>query len=287
MRRLPLVLALIISLAACKPQSREMVTPALWEVAGDHGERAWLFGTIHALPAPVTWRSAAVEAALAGSDRLVLEIADIDDQQALSRIFARLAASPDQPPLDTRVSSDIRPRLLALLREFKLDPAQFGETETWAAALTIANVAQAEAKADFGLDREILSASQGKPIGELEGAAAQLGLFDALPEAEQRDLLAAIVVEAAQDTSEDRLGNAWRKGDLAVMEAEAHSGMMADPELHQMLLTNRNKDWANRLTIMLQQGARPLVAVGALHLVGAEGLPALLAARGYKVRRLQ
>lgn len=282
-----IIVALIMILAACKPQSREVVTPALWEVTGDKGERAWLFGTIHALPAPVDWRSPQVEAALTGSDRLVLEIADINNPKAMSQIYARLAASPGQVPLDSRVPIALRPQLLALLREFKLDPGQFGQTETWAAALTIANAAQAEAKADFGIDREILSAAKGKPIGELEGAAAQLGLFDALPETEQRDLLAAIVVEATQDAGDDRLGAAWRKGDMAALEEEAQSGMMADAELRRALLTDRNNAWANHLSAMLQQGARPLVAVGALHLAGAEGLPALLAARGYKVRRLQ
>ncbi len=285
MRRVLTVL--ILALAACKPQPREVVTPALWEVTGDHGERAWLFGTIHALPAAVKWRSAQVDAALARSDRLVLEIADIDNQQALTQIYARLAASPDLPPLDTRVPPPVRSQLLALMRKFKLDPGQFGETETWAAALTIANAAQAEANGDFGIDREILRAAKGKPVEELEGAAAQLGLFDALPEAEQRDLLVAIVMEAAQDNGDDRLGIAWRKGDMKVMEAEMQRGMMADPELHQALLTDRNNAWANQVSVMLRQGARPIVAVGALHLAGAEGLPAQLVARGYKVRRVQ
>ncbi len=285
MRRI--LFGLILAVASCKPQAREVVTPALWEITGDQGEKAWLLGTIHALPAPVNWRSAQVEAAIAGSDRLVLEIANIDDKQAMSKIYARLAASPGLPPLETRVPTALRPQLLALMRDLELDPGQFGKTETWAAALTISNAAQSAANADFGLDREILSAAKGKPIGELEGAAAQLGVFDALPEAEQRDLLVAIVAEAAKDTSEDRLGNAWRKGDMAVLEEETKSGMMADPELRRALLTDRNNAWANRISVMLQQDARPLVAVGALHLAGAEGLPALLATRGYKVRRLQ
>ncbi len=280
-------LLLMLALSACKPAPREVVTPALWEVTGERGERAWLLGTIHALPAPVKWRSAQMEAALAGSDRLVLEIVGIDNPRAVAQIYARLAASPGQPPLDTRVPPPLRSQLLALMREFKLDPGQFSETETWAAALTIANAAQAEANADFGIDREILSAAKGKPVEELEGAAAQLGLFDALPEAEQRDLLAAIVIEAAQDSGDDRLGKAWRTGDMAVLDAETRTGMMADPELHRVLLTDRNNAWANRLAAMLQQGARPLVAVGALHLAGTEGLPAQLAARGYTVRRVQ
>ena len=282
-----LALTLILALSACKPPPQEVVTPALWEVTGDHGEQAWLLGTIHALPAPVKWRSAPVEAALAGSDRLVLEIANIDEPAAMQKIYAQLAASPGLPPLENRVVPAVRPKLLALMREFKLDPGKFAETETWAAALTIASAAQGEADADFGIDREILNAAKGKPVAELEGTAVQLGIFDRLPEADQRDLLMGVVVEAAQDNDDDRLGNAWRSGDMAVMAAETRNGMMADPQLRQALLTDRNNAWANRLSVMLQQGARPLVAVGALHMAGAEGLPALLAARGYKVRRLQ
>ena len=39
--------------------------------------------------------------------------------------------------------------------------------------------------------------------------------------------------------------------------------------------------------ILLKQTPRPLVGVGAAHLVGPDGLAALLEQRGYTVRRLQ
>jgi uncharacterized protein YbaP (TraB family) len=61
-----------------------------------------------------------------------------------------------------------------------------------------------------------------------------------------------------------------------------------NPGLYDALLKRRNVAWADALTRELDQGSGvELVNVGALHLVGDDGLPALLQARGFKVERLQ
>ena len=72
-----------------------------------------------------------------------------------------------------------------------------------------------------------------------------------------------------------------------------HAGMLrhlaaiqADPALRAALLTDRNRHWAAALTPLLQEGPRPLIAVGTAHLVGPDGLAALLEAQGYRIRRL-
>lgn len=282
------ILAFAAALAAsCAPRPQP-ANPALWLVEGPRGQRGWLFGTIHALERPALWRSPAIDAALAGSDRVVVEIANLADGKAMSAIYARLAHSPGLPPLSQRIDPALRPQLRALLKREGLDEAGFADVETWAAALTLARAGEGSLDAAHGIDRAVLAASAGKPVEELEGARGQLGLFDTLPEREQGDFLAVVVRDDGRDgTASGSLAEAWRRGDMAPIERETHRGLLADPELRAALFTARNRAWTQRIAALLDSGARPFVAVGAAHMAGAQGLPALLAARGFTVTRVQ
>ena len=73
---------------------------------------------------------------------------------------------------------------------------------------------------------------------------------------------------------------------FACIEASTREGFLADPALRAALLTGRNNRWAEAIIPLLEQSPRPLVAVGTAHLVGPDGLVALLEARGYRVRRI-
>ena len=284
--RLLLALAAALAVTACaKPV--EPATPALWEVTGPDGQHAYLFGTIHALPPQVAWQSPRIEAALAASDRLVLEIRQLKDRDAMQAIFARLARTPGQPPLSARVSPRYRPALARLLDRAGLADGQFADIETWAAALTLAQAARG-ADSGQGVDRVLMGMAGNKPVEELEGTAAQLGLFDTLPESKQRDLLDSVIAEAGQAAAEESLVEGyWRRGDMEALARETHRGMLADKELRDILLVRRNAAWAERVAAMMRAGQRPFVAAGAAHMAGPEGLPALLAGRGYTVRRVQ
>ena len=279
--RLWLALIALAALGSCRP-APEPAKPALWEVAGPNDSQAWLFGTIHALPRPVAWRSAAIEAALAQADRIVVEL---DPRvEGANRLFAALARTPGQPPLSAQVSPELRPRLAALLAKAGRSEDDFAETETWAAALILAR-AGSDQDAANGVDRAVIELAGRRPVIELEGTRGQLALFDTLPKAEQRDLLAAVVADPHADGSSS--ADAWRRGDMAAIELETHRGLLADPELRAVLFTGRNRAWVERIAAMLRAGQRPFIAVGGAHMAGGDGLPALLVARGFTVKRVQ
>ena len=283
-RRL-LALAAACALAACGEPAHDWPdpSPALWEVAGTNGEKGWLFGTIHALPDGAEWRTPALERAFAEADLLMVEIGDLGNSEAAAEAFDTFATTQNLPALSTRAAPADRPALIALMERAGMDDADFWNTETWAAALILGNAAR-ESDTGNGVDRDLLD--DGKPVEALEMFAAQFARFDRLDEPAQRALLAATARDTSRKRTEERVV-AWLTGDLAKLASEMEGTFLDQPALRQSLLVDRNAYFAARIVEAIERGRAPFVAVGAGHMLGPEGLPALLAARGYTVRRVQ
>lgn len=280
MIRHALALAAALLLAACgepEPDWPES-SPALWEVVSPGGERGWLFGTIHALPKEVRWRTPALDDALAQSGVLVVEIAELGDAVKAADAFGRYSGGANLPSLSRRVAPEDRPDLAAFLDRAGMEEDDFATSDTWAAALMLANAARS-GESGQSVDRALIG-SGGEVVG-LESHAAQYELFDALPASEQADLLLAL----ARDTGDEgeRI-EAWLTGDLAALE-RLSDGLLRDPELREALQAARNRAWAPRIAQLVESGRRPFVAVGTAHLFGDESLPDLLKAQGYRVHR--
>ena len=127
-----------------------------------------------------------------------------------------------------------------------------------------------------------------KPIRGLETMEEQLGAFDTLPEAEQRQMLKDVVSDTSDARAEfEKLLQAWASGDEAGLVQASQGGMMDTPRIREAVLVARNRVWADRLDSILKKGERPFVAVGAGHLVGPDNVREFLAAKGYKVVRVQ
>ncbi len=290
-RQLACALAACLLLAGCQKEPASDSgenAPLLFEVTSASGEvEGWLFGTIHSLPDDVVWRTTKLDRAIVEADKLIVEIANLDDKAALFEIYRQLAMTPGQPNIGMRVPHSSRPALLKLIDEAGYSPRDFHAMETWAVALNLAQTLEV-GDSDNGADIILIREFAGRQVTELEGAERQLATFDNLPEKEQSDLLVA-VIEETQSRGKDpaKLQRAWLAGDIAMLEAATREGMMADPELREALLIERNRDWDRQLADILVKEPRPLVAVGAGHLVGEDGLPAMLEQRGYEVRRIQ
>ena len=283
----------LVLLAACHKAPAPIAPQvALWEVTGpDHGKIAhgWIMGTVHALPPGTEWRRPAIDKAMASADRLVMEIGAPIDPAIASAALARLAMTPGLPPPSARLAPADEKALLAAYRQLGLNDDKFRDEESWAVALQISAIATQKAGADAadGVEPELRARMKGKPVSGFETVDSQFAIFDALPPRAQTLLLADVAREATtgRDTDADMLA-LWLKGDDLGLAREASSDFLADPALHEALLTGRNRAWVGQIDAMLRGGAHPFIAVGAAHVAGHDGLPQMLRAKGWTVKRV-
>lgn len=286
--------ALLLGIAAAwlerdkAPQQTARV--ALWRIEDQAGTvHGYLFGTVHALPPKVDWLRPAIGQALTVSDRLVLEIAEPLNQTVAGEALADLAGTEGLPPPSQRLAPVYRQKLAVVYRRLGLTDADFADTESWAVALQLAAIAGQRAGADpsSGAEPVLRKLAGSKPVAGFETIHSQFGIFDALPARQQQVLLEQVTVEAASDKDEEAdMVALWLKGDDLGIAREANEGFLADAGLHQALLTDRNRAWADQLDAMLKAGAKPFVAVGAAHLAGSDSLQRLMMARGWAIRRV-
>ena len=85
----------------------------------------------------------------------------------------------------------------------------------------------------------------------------------------------------------DRLTAAWRGGDGAALATLLLREYRRFPTLYEALVYRRNRDWVPQVEALLERGDDSLVVVGAMHLVGRQGLIELLRARGHDPRPLR
>jgi uncharacterized protein YbaP (TraB family) len=292
-RRLLAALGVPLAFAACPVAAKAPIArPALWSVS-DADTTVYLFGTIHLLPEKYEWRSAKFDAAVNSSQQLMVEtIVDEKNPMALMSAMASMAFSPNLPPLAERVPRAKRAALADAVKKSGMPAAAFDRMETWAAAfMLLGNQYKALGlKGGEGVESVLRGAftSQGKPIGELETNAQQLGFFDALPENAQRQLLEG-AIESPENSGKDfqNMLGSWVKGDVAAIAKSFNRDLAASPELKAALIERRNANWSKWVEQRMASPGSVLIAVGAGHLAGQGSVVELLKRDGYKVERVQ
>ncbi len=279
--------AAAVALLACGPARAE---PALWLVSGGDSE-VWLFGSVHLLPEGGFAVDGALEDALNEAERVCMEIdPDEQDEAATTSITLARAVDPEGRDLFELLGADAgRVREAAASAEIPLEAlAMF---EPWFAGLTVSVMAlQAHGyDVQHGVEQIIQAKARedGKSGCGLETLDGQLGMLDALPASLQGEVLLQAIEEAAEIQSliEPMLA-AWRSGDEQGLLKSLEEDFDGYPELAEALIYERNERWAEQVATLAAGDDDVLVVVGAMHLVGTRGLPALLEERGFRVERL-
>ena len=141
-----------------------------------------------------------------------------------------------------------------------------------------------------GIDKHFLTLAQGnKPILELETVDQQL---DAILDTPEPDLLVRQSLAQLDDIERlmTELVGSWKRGDAdALAKLVIEDELEAHPEfadLHRRMFDDRNRAMTDRILEMQARGGSYFVVVGAGHLVGEQGVVAMLERRGQSPRRL-
>jgi uncharacterized protein YbaP (TraB family) len=146
-----------------------------------------------------------------------------------------------------------------------------------------------------GVERALLEQARrrGLRVTQLESAEYQLALYDSMDEASAarylREVLDGLADGRALRTAQAVI-DAWASGDVRALDVvlqESTTGPGAMAEFtRRVLLGRRNPEMADHIERLMREDSVTFVGVGLLHLLGANGLPQLLAQRGYLVERV-
>ena len=292
-RRLAAISALAATACGAAPAvEAKGASPAMWKVA-DQDTTVYLFGTIHLLPKGTQWRSPAFDKVAASADTLVVEtVIDESNPAATMGELFKLAVSPGLPPVADRVPAKMRPALQAAMTKLGAPAGAFDRLESWAVGFLLLGAQFKDLGLDPGSGVETALRKQfeqgGKPIGQLETNAEQLGYFDRLSEEAQRKFLADVLEDPAQ--MKEQFGGmleAWSQGDVKAIGDTFNRDLAEAKELKDALIDQRNANWAKWVKGRLDQPGTVLVAVGAGHLAGEDSVLSMLEKQGLKVSRVQ
>ena len=275
----------------------EPPVPLLWKVS-DADNSLYLLGSFHLLKPGDYPLSRDIDDALADAEQVVFEIAPEDmGSPALGRQLGQAALRTDGTTLDSELPAATREALAGWLEANanQLQGVQMMRLlEPWFVALmvTVAEMQKAGLDPALGLDVHLAQrASQaGKPTGGLETVAEQVAFLDGMDRGEQLQFLQQALAGAADGQPEiERLHAAWRSGDAEALWTGMAAEMRREfPGLYQRINVARNAAWVPKLEARLTAPGTDdvLVVVGALHLLGEDGVVEQLRAKGYEVERI-
>jgi uncharacterized protein YbaP (TraB family) len=236
-----------------------------------------------------------IEQVYTSSDALVVE-ADVTkvDPLEVMKLVVRYASLPQGSALKQAISSDAYGQLEKFLAERGVPMSNVDGFEPWWVAMNVELLRLKEQglSGEDGIDKHFLDRSHaaGKTVLELESVQGQLAMLDGLPASIQElQLLDALVGGLQSGGDLQKMLAAWKNGDAQEIERVAFADLDGQPALaplKEVLITKRNVAMADKIDAMAAPGKSLFVVIGAGHVIGAQGVAALLAGKGYALRQL-
>lgn len=287
--------ALLVLLAAsgvsAAPSSKPPLVhahPALWHVEGPKGE-AYLFGSIHLLPRNIDWHTKTVDAAIKRADVFVFEVStDAQAQGKIRDLIVQKGLLPPGQSLRAMLPPASQADFDAAIAKAHLIPQMVDRERPWLVSLQLL-IAEGAAKhfsSAAGVDNQVMAiaAKRDKPSLYFETIEQQMNLLAGSSDALQLSEFESDLKDFQQsDDDLTAMVDAWKNGQEEKLAGLMNEDLADDPEMKKALLSDRNQNWVGQIEKLLAEKKVFFITVGAGHLAGPDGVPALLRKAGYEV----
>ncbi len=274
----------------------------LWKISGENNS-GYLAGTIHISRKGMYPLDPNLMQAIEESDFIALELdlTKVKQKQTLE-LVNDMALLTDGTVLKDHVSEEDYAKFEAIMKKSLLSAGvkMFDQYEPWYAAMTLESLPAMKYMFSDGIDKYIAKQAHkdGKTVIELESMKSQIGLFDSFSDELQKLYFHQTVENASKaGIGIKQLLDMWTLGDLKLlttmhaqfeMEGKKSMGKLFE-EYNDNLLVDRNEVMAKKIDGYLANGedGTYLIAVGALHMVGEQGLVSRLEKMGYTIEYIK
>lgn len=262
---------------------------SVWKIS-KNGSELFLGGTIHMLkkedyPLPVEYSKAFKK-----SDIIVFET-DIDKAKSpeFGQKMTQMLTLPAGKSLKSEISKKTYIKLKKYLDDRGIPIKNFLRFKPSMVVLVMTVIElQKMGMVDVGVDEYFHNKAKksGKVIGYFETVYEQLKFLSSMGAGNEDEMIMSSIDDMNRMAPMMAvIKAAWLKGDEKKMAEVTLADMMRDyPETYQTLLVKRNNNWMPHIEKMMTDKKVEMVLVGALHLVGKDGLLQQLRDKGYSVK---
>lgn len=285
-----LSLLLTVCTAALAPHASAL--SCVWKITDDAGHTLYLAGSVHALHTNDYPLPASYEEAYKASTSLAFETdANIKGQE-----WSQAMGMAAFYPMNGRLKDHIDPRTYAyLLRVLSnvhgstAPEKRIEHLRPWALAFMLQSGGFQGVSPRSGVETYFIEKAKHdhKPMAGLVPFRAHIAVFDKMSDADNEAflLLSFIHLSAGAKTFDQTVAD-WKRGDVAGIEKIEDEEFRDAPGLRRRILTDRNLAWIPKLEDYLHSGKTWMVLAGTAHMVGGDGVPTLLRAKGYHIEQL-
>lgn len=265
--------------------------PAIWKVS-DADSSVWIFGSIHLLPPDTDWRTDQFDQLLTKADRIYFET-DLGPaaQASIIALTMQRGFSSDGRLLNEKIDAKTMGKVRTMAEAVNVPVSTLLAMEPWMAASTLSLSAMVQAGYDpnVGVDPLLQNEIPVERQGFLESAEEQMEAIAGGSPEEHLQMLEATLAGGQQAVALiDEMKDAWLAGsadglgDIFLAELGAYGDGFT-----KRLVTDRNANWTEQISRMLESNEEAFIVVGAGHMVGEDSVILMLEKAGFSSERVQ